>query len=94
MHMPDPFREYYSPAAQGAIRSYVQGLSREYAVPVVDMRDWVEDRDFFDGVHLTHAGAAAFTERFGREVLWPLLARRRRYCSLPGEPAPGPDYRP
>src|SRR5262249_6618327 len=44
-------------------------ISRGQGVPLVDARDWAPLEDFVEGVHLTHDGAAAFTERFGREVL-------------------------
>jgi hypothetical protein len=47
-------------------------LRREFDVHVIDARDWCRDDDFRDGAHLLAAGAAQFTERFGREVV-PLL---------------------
>ena len=65
------------------VAALVADLRREFAVPVIDARDWCRDTDFRDAGHLLAAGAAQFTERFGREAL-PLLtepvvasARRR-----------------
>ncbi len=51
------------------LAALVADLRREFAVPVVDARDWCHDADFRDSGHLLAAGAAQFTERFGREVV-------------------------
>ena len=52
--------------ADGARRLEARNrLSRELAVPVIDARDWVDERLFADGFHLSRAGAAAFTARLG-----------------------------
>jgi hypothetical protein len=66
--MPDSFRTLYHPAARAEMDAYVRRLSRNYQAPVIDTRDWVGATGFFDGVHLTHAAAAAFSRRFGGEV--------------------------
>jgi hypothetical protein len=71
------FRNLYPPAARGAIDTYLGRLRQEYGVPLIDAREWVEDDGFWDSHHLTKAGAAAFTRRFGREALRPLLQGRR-----------------
>ena len=42
-------------------------------MPVIDARRWVADDGFADAHHLLPGGAADFTNRFGREVLQPLL---------------------
>ena len=70
------FRSWYPPAVRSEIDAYLAGLSREYAVPVIDAHAWVGDGVFADGHHLLPAGADAFTERFGRDALQPLLEGR------------------
>lgn len=67
------FQAMYPPGARAQIDRYLWELSREYAIPVVDARNWSPDRDFFDSHHLLARGARAFTERFGREVLNPFM---------------------
>jgi hypothetical protein len=86
-------RGWYPPAALRQVRTYLEGLGQEYAVPVVNTREWVGDDAFVDFCHL-HAGAArAFSARFGREVLRPLLQGRatvpdRPSLAEPGRPSP------
>jgi hypothetical protein len=70
------FRGWYSPAARAEVDGYLGRLSRDFAVPVIDARAWVADDGFADGYHLLPEGAAAFTARFGREALQPLLEGR------------------
>jgi hypothetical protein len=70
---------WFSPAARAEIEGFLQHLSQEYDAPLVDARAWLPDEDFADPAHLIVAGATAFTQRFGREVLAPLLK---------GEPLP------
>lgn len=71
--MPDALRPCYSPACRAAIDDYLQQLSRECEVALVDARDWIDDGGFADLAHLTPNGAATFTRRFAREVLRPRL---------------------
>jgi hypothetical protein len=67
------FRGWYRPGAEERLQDYLTRLRAGCDVPVIDARAWVgDDRLFRDGHHLLPAGAAQFTERFGREVL-PLL---------------------
>jgi hypothetical protein len=66
-------RGWYPPQARALVHSYLDGLSREYQMPVIDTRDWVTDETLMDFCHLGQRGAAPFSERFGREVLQPLL---------------------
>ncbi len=68
-------RSWYTPAARERLGAYLARLGREEAVPVIDGRDWVPDAGFEDAHHLGAAGARLCTERFGREVLGPLLPR-------------------
>lgn len=67
------FRKSYAPAARAALEEYLGRLQREFGVPVIDARGWVDDRGFADSIHLLPRGAAAFTTRLGSEVLQPLL---------------------
>jgi hypothetical protein len=71
--MPDLYLSGYSPDARKRMDNYTQSLSTEHGIPVIDARDWCRDVDFCDGIHLTYSGAAAFTERLGRQVLQPYL---------------------
>jgi hypothetical protein len=57
----------------GQVDAYLARLGREYGVPILDTRDWAADADFCDACHLSTAAAAAFTQRFGRDLLQPLL---------------------
>jgi hypothetical protein len=66
------FREFYRGTADTELRAYAVRLARESGVPVIDARDWSPDAGFRDSTHLIAAGAAQFTERFGREMM-PLL---------------------
>jgi hypothetical protein len=69
-------RACFSPQVEATVATYLGGLSRELGVPVIDTRDWVPDDDFIDMTHALPRAASPYTERFGREVLWPLLAGR------------------
>jgi hypothetical protein len=63
------FRSWYPPDALPQLRSYLEGLSREYAVPLIDARTWIGDADFLDAQHLLPRGARRFTRRLEPEVL-------------------------
>jgi hypothetical protein len=67
------FRSWYQAALRTRIDQYLRLLGRMCGFPVIDMRTWCPDRCFMDGFHLNHEGAKAFTARFGREVLRPLV---------------------
>lgn len=67
------FRAWYPPWARPQIAAYLAALAREYDVTLADAHAWQPDGDFVDGHHLLPAGAAAFTARFGREVLLPFV---------------------
>lgn len=66
-------RGWYPPQTQDAVCAYLQQLSREYQVPVIDTRDWAPDEHFADFCHMAPQGVQPFSERFGREVLRPWL---------------------
>jgi hypothetical protein len=71
--MPDLFLPDYPPRARAWIDGAARSVSRDSGTPLIDAQEWAEDGDFVEGVHLTHAGAAAFTRRFERDVLRPYL---------------------
>jgi hypothetical protein len=60
----------YAPAVEEVHLSAVRQVAYDTAVPLIDARTWVDDECFYDGHHVTHAGAVQFTERFEREVLF------------------------
>jgi hypothetical protein len=68
------FQSWYSPEALATIHDYLTGLCQEYGIGWIDARSWVPDDGFFDNHHLMRHGAAAFSARFGREVLQGRLA--------------------
>lgn len=87
--MPDhsEVRQWYTPSDKARIRNYLGAISREYHVPVIDTRDWVPDEGFADVAHMERWAAAPFSERFGREVVQPLLEDRPLDASIVfGEP--------
>jgi hypothetical protein len=63
------FRALHAPAAKVACDHALAELSREYDVPLVDARTWIDDAGFWDGHHLTPDGADRFTRRFRKDVL-------------------------
>jgi hypothetical protein len=73
------FQELYPTAAHGEIDSYLNGLSQEYQIPLVDARTWVPDDCYFDGHHIFGGQAERFSRRLGQEVLQPLM----RGCTIP-----------
>jgi hypothetical protein len=70
------FRSWYSPQSRERINAYCDALRREYGVPLIDARDWLDDADFFDSHHVTLRGAEAFTRRCADEVFRPLVEGR------------------
>jgi hypothetical protein len=80
------FRSWWSAAKLARVDDYLRRVAREHQVPLVDARRWVADEGFYEGVHLTHAGAIVFTRRFGREVV-PLFLKHEA-----GRPRPAPGH--
>jgi hypothetical protein len=85
-------RDAGCPQVGAAYHDYLAGLSAAFGVPVIDTRDWIADGDFTDPTHAHASAAGPFTERFGREILYPLLAGRPLppAAVLPAGPAPSP----
>jgi len=75
------FRGWYAPAVSARINDYLARLSRECGVPIVDLREWIEDKYFVDSHHLYRKGAALFSSRFAPQVLACLV--QGRLASLP-----------
>jgi hypothetical protein len=75
LYMPEhsALRSWYPPQALSLLQDYLTRLGREFAVPIIDTRHWLDDDCFQDVLHLHPDGARAFSARFGREVLRPLL---------------------
>jgi hypothetical protein len=67
------FRAHYTPSMCAGIDAYLRDLRTRWGVPVVDARDWLPEDSFWDSHHLLPRGATAFTRRFEREALGPLL---------------------
>lgn len=71
---PDAFHTLWSPIAQQKMTAYLETLHRDYEeASIIDTRTWLPYAAFADGVHLSHANAALYTERLGREVIGPML---------------------
>jgi hypothetical protein len=66
-------RSWYTPGAQRVSYDYFHQLEAEFGCPTIDTRDWTSDEGFSDPCHITPEAAVAYSARFGREVLRPLL---------------------
>ena len=71
------YRGWYAPAMWAKFQAWLEETGREYGTPVVNAREWIDEDDFADTVHLLPRGAEKFTERLGREHLLPLLRGRQ-----------------
>jgi hypothetical protein len=67
-------RQLYGPGSRADFDAYLARLGAAFGVRVIDAHRWAADADFSENIHLSAAGAAAFTARLGRDVLAPLLA--------------------
>jgi hypothetical protein len=83
------FRGLYPPEARARLDAFLAGLRRDYAVPLIDAREWVPDGAFWDSHHLQADGAAAFTERLGPRLLEALPGAHMSTNGAPGSPASG-----
>jgi hypothetical protein len=72
------FRAFYTPEAWGQIHGFLDGLSNEYHVPLINAREWVDDENFVDSHHVTTAGAMEFSDRLGREWIGPFLQAKKK----------------
>jgi hypothetical protein len=62
------FRGLYPPTAESIVQAYLTQLHTTFAVRIIDARTWLSDDDFYDGYHLTRAGATRFTQRLGHAL--------------------------
>jgi hypothetical protein len=69
------YRSWYGPETWPKVRAWMDELSGEFGVDIINAREWMGEDDFRDSHHLLPAGAATFTERLGREAILPLLRR-------------------
>ncbi len=69
------FRSWYSADAWGSFEAFLEEIQNEFAVEVVNAREWIEEEGFFDSHHMLPAGAQHFSDRLGREVLGPWLGQ-------------------
>jgi hypothetical protein len=71
LYMPEAarFREAYPPEVRARLNAYLTRLAKEYEIPFIDTRDWMEDEHFTDAFHLRNGGAEEFSRRFGETVL-------------------------
>jgi hypothetical protein len=60
---------WYSSEVESAAEAHLATLAHDLAVPVINARAWMADRDLADGYHLSRAGAASFTARLGPVVV-------------------------
>jgi Protein of unknown function (DUF1574) len=67
------FQSWYSPEARQMVDRYCGDLSRDYGLPLIDARNWLDDSAFLDSHHVTVRGAEAFTRRLGPEALQPFV---------------------
>jgi hypothetical protein len=79
------FQSWYAPRSRKTVDDFCTALSREYRVPLIDARNWLDERGFLDSHHMLLRGAEEFTEKLGRWVLRPLVA---------GKPLAGDGLRP
>jgi hypothetical protein len=75
LYMPEDsdFSRWYPPRVKEQINTYLTGLSKEFAVPLIDARGWLPASLFSDYVHLLPAGSTEFTARLQHETIPRLL---------------------
>jgi hypothetical protein len=79
-------RGWYPPAVRRRLADYLERLRHEFGTPTIRGQDWIPDEEFFEGVHLLHAGASTFARRFEREAL-PAIVDRSLWQRGPVEPS-------
>ncbi|MBA4191938.1 MAG: hypothetical protein C0467_28495 [Planctomycetaceae bacterium] len=62
------FRRLYPAKMEHAFQSHLGGISRELNIPVINCREWMDDGYLVDGFHLSRAGAAEFSRKFGPAI--------------------------
>jgi hypothetical protein len=69
------FRALYKPEVWQQIGAFLDGVAQRARIPILSAREWLPDTAFVDSHHLLQDGAEAFTTRFGRECVLPLVDR-------------------
>jgi hypothetical protein len=71
LRMPEArgFRSLHPYSVVQQTDAYVAELAQCYVAAVVDARDWMQEEQMPDGLHLTPAAAVEFTRRLEREAL-------------------------
>ncbi len=83
-----PFRELYRPSVRTELESYLTRVCHDHDATLLDATLWNTDEDFWDGHHLLVDGATRFSQRLGRELLDPFVAKLRRSHDLSQRPVP------
>ena len=81
-----PFREFYPPRVRAGLESYLARVCQDHEVTLFDATLWGADDDFRDGHHLLIDGATRFSQRFGRELIAPFVAKHNRSRVLSQRP--------
>lgn len=62
-------RDCYTPLAEERLYKTFEVLDREFRAPLMDMRAWLPDEAFVEGLHLTHSGAEEFTKLVNTRIV-------------------------
>lgn len=70
LRMPESpeFRKFYNADANQKIDAYLNKITKESGVALVDANLWIAEEGFFDGHHLNGNGAEEFTRRLAEEL--------------------------
>jgi hypothetical protein len=83
------FQSWYSPVAKSTVDMYLNVLCREFHVPFIDARDWIDEREFYDSHHLMRRGAREFSKRMGQVALQDIVAHPECKRALAAEDSRG-----
>jgi hypothetical protein len=84
-----PIRALHSPDVDARIAGFLDGVSAEFGTAWVDARTWFRDEDFFDSQHILPHAAEVYTDRLGRDYIFPLLRSPGVLPTEPGQVAKG-----
>lgn len=63
---------WWSKKARQQFAEILDGIGRDFSVPIIDARNWMADDYYYDPVHLGAEGADQYTRKLVRECLVPL----------------------
>jgi hypothetical protein len=72
-----PYRMAYQSAVDGAYLNYMERLGKTYGTHFFDYRHRLPDREFYTPYYPTTDGRLHFSRLLAREILVPLLARKK-----------------